>query len=77
MLQASRDLGLRGLEELCLKRLGEFKSRVRTGAIGWAEVAAGRVEAATGGAKGLVQPNPDPLVWTKGMVGEISSVEGR
>ena len=38
MLQAARDLGLRGLEELCLKRLGEFESRVRTAGIPWAEV---------------------------------------
>ena len=38
MLQAARDLGLRGLEELCLRRLGEFKSRVRTAGIPWAEV---------------------------------------
>eukprot|EP00939_MAST-03C_sp_MAST-3C-sp1_P002307 g2307.t1 len=38
LLKASRDLGCRGLEDLCLKKLGEFKSRVRPEGIPWDEV---------------------------------------
>ena len=40
MLEAARTLKLRGLEDLCLRKMGEFESRVRTDPIPWAEVVA-------------------------------------
>ena len=40
MLEAARALKLRGLEDLCLRKMGEFESRVRTDPIPWAEVVA-------------------------------------
>ncbi len=67
MLAASKILGISGLTELCLKKLGEFESRVRTTYIRWEEVVRRN---GTGGS--LVNDKQETLLLIGGAIYDVT-----